>query len=221
MYKKHLVNLINSYSLFKKGSILKFSDNNKSESVIKFIDPSVSCSANNTNTKHETETVIPYRHSGFFSMSTNTESSFIDDVSESSAALKVPKVSIRPKVVRESNVKPVSFSVPYKPSTNTHVAPESWLARGKFLPNEQSPHDDFYKIFEFNQQWIKKKKEEDPKFFEKLSTAQAPRYLYLGCSDSRVDAYEITGLTTGSMFIHRNIANLVVASDMNFLSVLQ
>jgi len=62
---------------------------------------------------------------------------------------------------------------------------------------------------------------DDPTYFEKLSAAQAPKYLYIGCSDARVSAQELTGLKTGELFIHRNVANLVIPTDMNLLSVLE
>ncbi|MFC7668405.1 carbonic anhydrase [Hymenobacter humi] len=65
------------------------------------------------------------------------------------------------------------------------------------------------------------KKADDPEFFQRLANGQAPRYLFIGCSDSRVPASGITGTGPGEMFVHRNIANLVVHSDMNLLSVLQ
>ncbi|MCJ8167497.1 carbonate dehydratase [Pontibacter sp. E15-1] len=77
------------------------------------------------------------------------------------------------------------------------------------------------KIFENNKKWVAEKKAEDKDFFVKLAKGQEPRYLFIGCSDSRVPASQITGTGPGEMFVHRNIANLVVHSDMNLLSVLQ
>ena len=76
-------------------------------------------------------------------------------------------------------------------------------------------------ILENNRQWVATKNAEDPEFFQRLANGQAPRYLFIGCSDSRVPASGITGTGPGEMFVHRNIANLVVHSDMNMLSVLQ
>ena len=72
-----------------------------------------------------------------------------------------------------------------------------------------------------NRQWVSSKNAEDPQFFQRLANGQQPRYLFIGCSDSRVPASGITGTGPGEMFVHRNIANLVVHSDMNLLSVLQ
>ncbi|WP_086596570.1 carbonic anhydrase [Hymenobacter crusticola] len=72
-----------------------------------------------------------------------------------------------------------------------------------------------------NRKWIQEKLATDPDYFNRLATGQKPRYLFIGCSDSRVPASAITGTGPGEMFVHRNIANLVVHSDMNLLSVLQ
>ena len=76
-------------------------------------------------------------------------------------------------------------------------------------------------LIENNRQWAAAVTSEDPKFFEKLAEAQHPKYLWIGCADSRVPANQITGLVPGELFVHRNIANLVVHSDLNMLSVLQ
>ena len=76
-------------------------------------------------------------------------------------------------------------------------------------------------ILENNRQWVASKNADDPEFFQRLANGQAPRYLFIGCSDSRVPASGITGTGPGEMFVHRNIANLVVHTDMNMLSVLQ
>ena len=76
-------------------------------------------------------------------------------------------------------------------------------------------------ILDNNREWVKTKNQEDPEFFSRLANGQKPRYLFIGCSDSRVPASGITGTGPGEMFVHRNIANLVVHTDMNLLSVLQ
>lgn len=75
-------------------------------------------------------------------------------------------------------------------------------------------------IFENNEKWIAKKLENDPQYFEKLGSGQSPKYLYIGCSDSRVTAEEIMGLGPGELFVHRNVANMVVGTDANMHSVL-
>lgn len=79
----------------------------------------------------------------------------------------------------------------------------------------------FYrKILENNKVWVAKKLEQDPEYFNKLSKGQNPPFLWIGCADSRVPANEITGTQPGEVFVHRNIANMVIHSDMNMLSVL-
>lgn len=71
-----------------------------------------------------------------------------------------------------------------------------------------------------NKKWVVKQLSKDPDYFENLAKGQSPEYLWIGCSDSRVPANEVTGTNPGDIFVHRNIANMVVHSDMNFLSVL-
>jgi carbonic anhydrase len=77
------------------------------------------------------------------------------------------------------------------------------------------------KIFAGNRKWVAQKLSEDPEYFKKLARGQTPEYLFIGCSDSRVPANEISGTRPGEMFVHRNIANMVVHTDINMLSVLQ
>jgi carbonic anhydrase len=72
-----------------------------------------------------------------------------------------------------------------------------------------------------NRRWAAEVTEERPDFFSRLSRQQAPKYLWIGCSDSRVPANEIVGLLPGELFVHRNVANVVVHSDLNCLSVIQ
>lgn len=72
-----------------------------------------------------------------------------------------------------------------------------------------------------NKAWSNEKRQEDESFFQRLSKQQNPEFLWIGCSDSRVPANEITGTDPGEIFVHRNIANLVVDTDLNLLSVLQ
>ena len=72
-----------------------------------------------------------------------------------------------------------------------------------------------------NQAWSANINKEDPGFFERLAQAQKPRFLWIGCSDSRVPAERLTGLEPGELFVHRNVANLVIHTDLNCLSVVQ
>ncbi|PGH17881.1 hypothetical protein AJ79_00780 [Helicocarpus griseus UAMH5409] len=75
------------------------------------------------------------------------------------------------------------------------------------------------RVFENNKKWATEQAAKDPQFFEKLSSGQSPDYLWIGCSDSRIPAEQITGLEPGEAFIHRNIANLVCNTDLNVMSV--
>lgn len=76
-------------------------------------------------------------------------------------------------------------------------------------------------LFENNKQWADKITAEDPDFFKNLSEQQSPQYLWIGCSDSRVPANELLGMMPGEVFVHRNIANQVIHTDLNCLSVIQ
>ncbi|MCX6181788.1 MAG: carbonic anhydrase [Bacteroidetes bacterium] len=81
--------------------------------------------------------------------------------------------------------------------------------------------DSFYNsLLENNKKWVAEKLGEDPQFFSKLAKGQKPPLLWIGCSDSRVPANEIIGAQPGEVFVHRNIANMVIHTDMNMLSVL-
>jgi carbonic anhydrase len=76
-------------------------------------------------------------------------------------------------------------------------------------------------LFTNNQAWAAEMTRKDPEFFVRLARQQAPQYLWIGCSDSRVPANQIVGLLPGEMFVHRNVANVVVHTDLNCLSVIQ
>ena len=76
-------------------------------------------------------------------------------------------------------------------------------------------------LFQNNRAWADRRLAERPDFFERLASQQNPHYLWIGCSDSRVPANEIVGLDPGELFVHRNVANVVVHTDLNCLSVLQ
>jgi carbonic anhydrase len=76
-------------------------------------------------------------------------------------------------------------------------------------------------LFDNNRNWAARIREQDPEFFLNLARQQTPTYLWIGCSDSRVPANQIVGLAPGELFVHRNVANLVVHTDLNCLSVMQ
>ncbi len=78
----------------------------------------------------------------------------------------------------------------------------------------------YNKLLENNKKWVADQLALDPTYFQKLANSQNPEYLWIGCSDSRVPANQITGTLPGDIFVHRNIANMVIHSDMNMLSVL-
>jgi carbonic anhydrase len=78
----------------------------------------------------------------------------------------------------------------------------------------------YEKLLKENKAWAKQMVDEDPEYFDRLAHLQTPEFLWIGCSDSRVPANEITGTQPGEIFVHRNIANMVVHTDVNLLSVL-
>jgi carbonic anhydrase len=80
---------------------------------------------------------------------------------------------------------------------------------------------DINELFEHNRQWAQAKTDREPGFFTRLAQQQSPRYMWIGCADSRVPANEIIGLDPGEVFVHRNVANVVVHSDLNALSTIQ
>ncbi|RZK98542.1 MAG: carbonic anhydrase [Pedobacter sp.] len=77
------------------------------------------------------------------------------------------------------------------------------------------------KLLDGNKQYVRTKLETNPEYFKELAKGQSPEYLWIGCSDSRIPANEVTGTRSGEIFVHRNIANMVVHTDINMLSVLQ
>ena len=83
------------------------------------------------------------------------------------------------------------------------------------------PGEDLKILLENNRQWAARRCSEDPDFFIRLSRQQKPKYLWIGCSDSRVPANQITGLDPGEVFVHRNVANQVIHTDFNCISVMQ
>lgn len=81
--------------------------------------------------------------------------------------------------------------------------------------------DRFKDLFKYNQEWAHQRVTEDPHFFDRLCAIQTPEFLWIGCSDSRVPANQITGLQPGEVFVHRNIANVVPREDVNSAAVIQ
>lgn len=86
--------------------------------------------------------------------------------------------------------------------------------------NQETALKNYQQLLLQNKAWVKQRNQEDPEFFSRLAKQQTPKFLWVGCSDSRVPANQITGTDPGEIFVHRNIANMVVHSDMNLLSVL-
>ena len=80
---------------------------------------------------------------------------------------------------------------------------------------------DIHNLLQKNREWADRIEKEDPEFFHQLAKQQNPEYLWIGCSDSRVPANQIIGMAPGEIFVHRNIANVVVHTDLNCLSVIQ
>ncbi|OAQ70765.1 carbonic anhydrase 2 [Pochonia chlamydosporia 170] len=102
----------------------------------------------------------------------------------------------------------------FKMSSSDNNKPPSAEDVSKYL---RETHD---RLFDNNRAWAAEKAERDPGYFAKLSAGQSPEYLWIGCSDSRIPAEQITGLEPGEAFIHRNIANLVCNTDLNVMSVI-
>jgi len=80
---------------------------------------------------------------------------------------------------------------------------------------------DLQPLFEHNRNWARKMREKKPRFFERLAEQQIPKFLWIGCSDSRVPASEIIGLQPGEVFVHRNVANIISLTDFNCLATVQ
>ncbi len=80
--------------------------------------------------------------------------------------------------------------------------------------------DDIQQLFDHNREWAAQMEQDDPGFFGRLAKQQEPDFLWIGCSDSRVPANQITGLMPGEVFVHRNVANIVMQTDLNCMSVI-
>ncbi|KAK4172304.1 carbonic anhydrase [Triangularia setosa] len=112
-----------------------------------------------------------------------------------------------------------SSSNPNLPKANPSSDKSTWraMAEKDISRYLRQTHD---RVFEHNRAWAAEKKKADPAFFANLSAGQTPEYLWIGCSDSRIPAEQITGLEPGDAFVHRNIANLVCNTDLNVMAVI-
>ena len=91
--------------------------------------------------------------------------------------------------------------------------------KGRFLMSQNQESIEIQGLFEANREWAAQVERDDPGFFGRLAKQQKPKFLWIGCSDSRVPANQITGLMPGEVFVHRNVANLVMHTDLNCMSV--
>ena len=110
-----------------------------------------------------------------------------------------------------------------RPSRFPHLAFDSVEHLNSRAETESDPNGmpDIRQLFEQNRAWAAEMEAREPGFFAALEQQQSPQYLWIGCSDSRVPANQIVGLVPGEVFVHRNVANVVVHTDLNCLSVLQ
>ncbi len=129
----------------------------------------------------------------------------------------IPIMRIAIKLYRELGFQeaPAYYQTPIEGTQLLALDLENWSDDNK------GHNDELNHLFDFNVAWAKQMTQVDPTYFEKLSKLQLPEYLWIGCSDSRVPANQIVGLLPGEVFVHRNIANLVIHTDLNCLSVTQ
>lgn len=128
----------------------------------------------------------------------------------------LPAMRIAVKLYRELGFKevPAYYPTPLEETMFLSLDLENWSEQR--IESRQLLH-----LFDYNRAWSRQMREADPGFFEKLANLQTPDYLWIGCSDSRVPANQIIGLLPGQVFVHRNVANVVVHTDLNCLSVVQ
>lgn len=128
----------------------------------------------------------------------------------------LPAMRIAVKLYRELGFKeaPAYYNTPIEGTIFLSLDLENWSEEE--VRNENLSH-----LFDFNRAWAKQIQKVDPDYFTKLSQLQSPEFLWIGCSDSRVPANQIVGLLPGEVFVHRNVANQVVHTDLNCLSVIQ
>lgn len=128
----------------------------------------------------------------------------------------VPSMRIAVKLYRELGFKevPAYYPSPIEGTIFLTLDLENWS-------EDEVNNENLFHLFDYNQAWSRQMQQIDPGFFGKLAQLQAPEYLWIGCSDSRVPANQIVGLLPGEVFVHRNIANVVVHTDLNALAVIQ
>jgi carbonic anhydrase len=128
----------------------------------------------------------------------------------------LPNMRIAVKLYRELGFTeaPSYYQTPVEGTMFLALDLENWSEQE--IRNENLSH-----LFDFNRAWAQRMQEVDPTYFDKLAKLQTPEFLWIGCSDSRVPANQIVGLLPGEVFVHRNVANLVLHTDLNCLSVIQ
>jgi len=128
----------------------------------------------------------------------------------------LPNMRMAVKLYRELGfmAAPAYYSTPVEGTQFLALDLQNWS-------EEEIRHENLFHLFDFNRAWADQMRQVDPSYFEKLAQLQTPEYLWIGCSDSRVPANQIVGLLPGEVFVHRNVANVVVHTDLNCLSVLQ
>jgi carbonic anhydrase len=128
----------------------------------------------------------------------------------------LPAMRIAVKLYREMGFRetPAYYQTPLEGTIFLALDLENWS-------EEEVANENLFHLFDFNRAWAQQMCQADPDFFEKLSRLQTPQYLWIGCSDSRVPANQIVGLLPGEVFVHRNVANVVVHTDLNCQSVVQ
>ena len=128
----------------------------------------------------------------------------------------LPSMRMAVKLYRELGFTeaPAYYKTPVEGTMFLALDLENWS-------EEEIRSENLSHLFDFNRAWARKMREVDPEYFNKLAKIQTPELLWIGCSDSRVPANEIVGLLPGEVFVHRNVANVVVHTDLNCLSVIQ
>ncbi|MHB8784963.1 MAG: carbonate dehydratase [Thauera sp.] len=128
----------------------------------------------------------------------------------------VPAMRIAVKLYRELGFQeaPAYYPSPVEGTIFLTLDLENWS-------EDEVNNENLFHLFDYNLAWSRQMQQIDPGFFEKLSHLQSPEYLWIGCSDSRVPANQIVGLLPGEVFVHRNVANVIVHTDLNALAVIQ